>query len=537
MFRLVFYRTLYSQSAASVTMGSIAAVLKEKEHAFVLTKLIKKDHKNGMLLCADYKNYPVVIAKPNFQDYEEFIPLLIQVKRMGIAKRVFLCGPFSTINHQKIMNTYTEIDGILFGYCEKCVAMLANSICMDDNYLWDTTIPGGIWRNPITKVLEGGQITPNTPIQDLPLPIRIIEENEMDMIANLEFTRGCSNNCSFCHMSVLKSFNYPQKADIRDCEQVIQDIRNLVALGKKFIIFNDSLFYRGSQDDNRIIQFCNRLKEENLSIYFMVYLSLRQFPPLHIMNKLAEVGLVRVFLGVENNDPDALDLFHKKISVSFEMVVKDVLNPLHISYHIGYMVFYPGISLYQLQSSIEYLIQIGKIHRIGVILEKVRLLPNTELYNQYISPLNKIDTAYDYQFECSKVAAVYNGLQKMFLNVLGGSYANAEAMCTSYTLMMAYCYRIDPLYANRLAAEIQKHEESIKYYQDILSHYFTRVLKGVMQAQWSEEEISSTKMQHKFIQEYTEAYSKLQISWALIINAIRDIYDPDIYQMIFKGDE
>ena len=50
MIRLIFCRTLFSQSAASVTMGSIAAVLRANGHNIEMLRLHRKDHKNGIRL-------------------------------------------------------------------------------------------------------------------------------------------------------------------------------------------------------------------------------------------------------------------------------------------------------------------------------------------------------------------------------------------------------------------------------------------------------------------------------------------------------
>lgn len=537
MFRLLFYRTLYSQSSASVTMGSIAAVLKENGYSYTLTKLIKGDQKNGIRICQRYTDYPIIISKLNFQDYEEHISLLLYAKKQGIARRIFLCGPFATLNQEQIMTRYPEIDGIMMGYCEKVMIMLAESLCNSPLYCWDTTIPGGVWRDPISNAVVYNQVVQNYCLNNIPLPVRDIEQEESDKIANLEFTRGCSNNCSFCHMAALKKFNYPEKVDIRDCEQVIQDIKNLVRLNKQFLIFNDSLFYRGTEDDERIIHFCNRLIEEDLNVYFMIYLSLQQFPPFHIMQKLNQAGLVRVFLGVENNEPEVLEVFYKHPMVNFESVVTNVLNVLHISYHIGYIVFYPGVTIEQLRSNIYYLIHIGKIHRIGVLLEKLRIIPNTKLFEGHILLSDQIDSAYNYTFPDQKVTAIFSGIRIMFIEILNGWYAKAEVMCTSYDLMMAYCYRIDSQYEDSLSSEICYHQCNIQHYQEILSAYFLKVLDGVTSQGWEEKEVCSTEIHNTFIQSFYESYYNLQISWGALIAAIQRTYEIDIYKLIFNGDE
>ena len=243
MFKLVFYRTLLSQSAASLTIGTIASVLKQKNYDSILIKLKKNSAKNGTLISKECQKYPYIIAKPNFQDQEELLPLLSSAKRNGLAKRVFLCGPFASLNNQRIFKEYPEIDGILLGACEKTILALAKNITENGDFTVNQKciIKHGIWKDPQSHKFFRGDNEKDYDLITIPEPNRDIEKGEKSYLANIEFSRGCINSCSFCHIPALRKLNCCDY-QIKDCASIIKEIESLIAIGKKVLIFNDSVF-------------------------------------------------------------------------------------------------------------------------------------------------------------------------------------------------------------------------------------------------------------------------------------------------------
>ena len=153
--KLVFYRTLYSQSAASLTMGSIAACLRKEgvdvELCLLKRNLFQRNELNsGKELLKDYEKYKVAIVKPNFKDYMEIFPLLERCKAEGIFKRAFLCGPFASLNAVNLIKRNSWVDGIILNYPEETVVDLVKSLS-NDLLSWNYNCKGGIWRNPKTK--------------------------------------------------------------------------------------------------------------------------------------------------------------------------------------------------------------------------------------------------------------------------------------------------------------------------------------------------------------------------------------------------
>lgn len=77
-------------------------------------------------------------------------------------------------------------------------------------------------------------------------------------------------------------------------------------------IFNDSAFWFSHKDDSMIDEFVDLLKKKKLRINFMIYLKCTPFIGKKRLQKLKEVGLCRVFIGIENISNRFLDEYHKK---------------------------------------------------------------------------------------------------------------------------------------------------------------------------------------------------------------------------------
>ena len=373
MTHIVFCQTLNSQSAASVTMANYAALLRECGVAVHMTLLDKKRPFRGQF--AQLADGKTLLCKINSDDFRLFFPELQAMKESGRWEHIILCGPFAALHYEKIMSRERWVDGIILGYGEQ--AVIDQCLRLERGEAIDPSIEGA-WRLP-----QGGHAVnmpvSTFPLTDLPVPARDIEAADADTIGNLEFSRGCDNRCCYCHMRAYHDL-FGVKRTKKTVDQVMADIERLYALGKRYLIFNDSVFWNGKADTAEVSELCDRIIASGMKIYFMVYLSLYRFPDEELLEKMYAAGLIRVFVGVEN--PNAMVLQKiKEQDYPVELFEKcrRVMERMHISYHIGYIVFYPFSDMEQARESIEYLHRIGKMHRVGILLERIRLIPNTPI--------------------------------------------------------------------------------------------------------------------------------------------------------------
>ncbi len=456
--KLVFTRTLYSQSSASLTMGSLAAYLRSSGFQVDLCLLDEKNLLESGSAFGESSGHDVVIAKPNFKDFREMFSLLERLKKGNLIKRVFLCGPFAKRNATDLLSRLAWVDGVLMDQLEPSALGLISTMSAD--YMsWDFNVPGVISRNTKTFLTEGHQpLFKPIMLSELPFPARDVERDEDVSFVNIEGSRGCLFSCSFCHIPLM--FEIPtvvSQLNVRDPIKVVDEIERLNReMGKTLFIFNDSCFWSTKKDDDRIFCFCREIKKRNLDVHFYVYLKGEPFIGDELLSALASAGLVRVFLGVENSVKTSLATYRKKVRPDLYETVKAKLDKLGINIHIGYITIEPYSSLDDVLSNVEYLFRIGKLFRFGVILEPVRVVPGSSLHRKLVDDclmhptLGYDEVTYGYRFSHPEVGQLLAQWKSILQGQIKDVAYEFEYYSTTGELLRVLAERIDPAFVGRL---------------------------------------------------------------------------------------
>lgn len=149
----------------------------------------------------------------------------------------------------------------------------------------------------------------------------------------------------------------------------------------------------------------------------MIYLSLTIKISDDLLEKLRDVGLIRVFFGVENISKSFSIQNNKYTSASDTEKFINKLEELGISYHIGFMLFSKETRYEELQENIDFLYKIKKLFRPGMLVEKMRILPNSKDSKYLYNDESKIDQAYNYLIDDSKTEEFYIIINQLFSNI------------------------------------------------------------------------------------------------------------------------
>jgi len=109
-----------------------------------------------------------------------------------------------------------------------------------------------------------------------------------------------------------------------------------------------------------------------------------------------------------------------------------------VSYHIGFMLFYPEIALKSVKVNVDYLHKIKKLFRIGILIEKMRILrfsPNSNiLYEDDI----RVDQVYNYHFYDKETEKVFNVVKEYFSHI---NERHFEQYLTGYNIAVTVIKR------------------------------------------------------------------------------------------------
>ncbi|HEX6344813.1 B12-binding domain-containing radical SAM protein [Umezawaea sp.] len=432
-----FYRSLYSQSAASVTVAMTAAAVRATGRSATLTLLAKGEHRNASQALADAPPDAVLLAKPNFQDAAESLWLVDGLGEAADYRAVFLFGVYATGNAEELLALLPHVDGVVVGEPEATVPGLLDAVERGD---WRSAPPPGVLvRGDDGTPVRGDGLPSTISLDGGLLPVRDVEEGEAARMANLEAGRGCVAMCTFCHVPTMDIAVGAPKRRAKEPAAVVAEIAALQAMGKRYFVFNDPLFWAGPRDTARVTEIAGLMLELDRRPYFMVYLRTRPFPDDDLLALLAEAGLVRVFIGVESGWAPTLKIYRKGTAQDEYAEAKRRFEAHGISHHIGFLAFNPFSTLPQLHFDVDYLAGHGQLHRLGTILERARLVPGTKLRRDTEraglmrlprDPLTA-DAAYSYVFSDPRVHVAHRCLEQALRRDYGGRQKFLEYHFTS----------------------------------------------------------------------------------------------------------
>lgn len=539
--KLVFFRTLFSQSVASVSMGSLAAYLRLSGFQTDLCLLDRRNIHDTEIILGDSPQNNVVIAKPNFKDFGTMLPLLERLKSVGVVSRVFLCGPFAKLNYAGLMSELPWLDGVFIDQLEVSANQLLSTMS-NDLSSWNLLSPGGVSRNPRTGIV--GTHTPlmsPVPLSTLPFPARDIEAVEDVGFVNIEASRGCLFDCSFCHIPLISETSVHGFAlNVRDPVLVVDEIEWLNReLGKTLFIFNDSCFWSTKKDDARILLFCKEIERRKLDVHFYVYLKGKPFIGDEVLHALVKAGLVRVFLGVENSVKSSLALYRKKIRPDLYEAVRAKLDPLGVNVHIGYITIEPYSSLDDVLSNVEYLFRIGKLFRLGVILEPVRIVPGTRLYQRLVvdglmpSGLRYHKLTYGYKFAHEEVGHLLGGWKEMLEGHLKDVAYGFEYHSTTGEILRVLAERLDPEFASLLKDRYETFNAKRLSAMSLLLDYFRASIEFARIGKV--DMVRDVEIHRQFVDGFTRAAEELAILYGGIVATVKQNGGERAVKEIYPG--
>lgn len=160
--------------------------------------------------------------------------------------------------------------------------------------------------------------------------------NECTEKISISTSRGCTNNCSFCHeKSHWDKFRY------RSAESVVKELR----LSKKhfpllkFAYLNDSLINGNTMEFDK---FCDLMISERLNVNWGGHILVRKEMDKRFFTKMKKAGAERLNFGIESGSDRILSLMRK--SFKKELALKTLKNAraAGVYFSVNLVVGFPG---------------------------------------------------------------------------------------------------------------------------------------------------------------------------------------------------
>ena len=261
-----------------LTLLTAATVFNESEQYEV--KVIDAVLENKMLpeeLLAklEKEEYDIVILKASAPTIRSDIELLKEIKKMMPKAKINIGGHTAKVLKDWINKNIKEIDTVIEEPVDEFAYHLINKTSDD--------------------------IINNLPTPDYTLVnYKNYTDDNKRVRLTLQASRGCPMRCTYCPYKM-----YYNKVEYRDIERVIDDIKNLLALGAEVIQFRDQYF---TSNKKRIKELCEKIIEGQLKFDWICETRLESLDE-EMLNLLRQAGVFLICFGIESGDQELLEKY------------------------------------------------------------------------------------------------------------------------------------------------------------------------------------------------------------------------------------
>jgi radical SAM superfamily enzyme YgiQ (UPF0313 family) len=283
----------------------------------------------------------------------EFCRLAKSLRESGFTGHLTAGGHFAALNCQQILTDFPEFDSIALGEGEELICELSEN-------LNDLSGVAGFCRRDEHGVISVNPSRGNPADLDaLPFPRRdAFHEYFGKPIASILSSRGCWRSCAFCSIDAWYRSGGGKKFRTRSIGNIVSEMKELYhGHGVRIFNFQDDNFFLPEPRKalSRFTELRDALWAEGVKEIAIAVKARPDSINREVMGVLDDLGIFRVFLGVENASERGLMNLNRKSSLSEIENALKVLNDfdIHIAYNL--LMFEPDTSMDDLLINLRFM--------------------------------------------------------------------------------------------------------------------------------------------------------------------------------------
>jgi anaerobic magnesium-protoporphyrin IX monomethyl ester cyclase len=283
----------------------------------------------------------------------EFCRLAQALREAGYHGHVIAGGHFASFNCYELLRDFPAFDSIALGEGEEVICNLAEHLTDLDN------VSGLCYRRADGTVnLNPSKGNPDN-LDALPFPKRTTFHTYFDKpIASILTSRGCWRECAFCSINAWYQRGGGRKFRIRSIENIVAEMKGLYFQhGVRIFNFQDDNFFLPNpvKATERFRALRMRLEEEGIRGIAIAVKARPDSITEKSIYELDQLGLFRVFLGVENASENGLCHLNRKNTVEQILNALRILNDfdVHIAYNL--LMFEPDTVMDDILTNLRFM--------------------------------------------------------------------------------------------------------------------------------------------------------------------------------------
>ena len=328
---------------------------------------------------------------------DEFLQLAHQLREAGFNGHITAGGHFASFHANEILTHFPSVNTIVHGEGENTIVDLIEHL--DELY----SVTGITYIDTNGNIEKTGARPNPDDLDSLAFPTRPSSFHKYFGlgIANMLGSRGCYGRCHYCSITAWYKQNSGKRFRQRSVQNITREMSYLYhKRGVRIFNFHDDNFFLPNKLDsvNRFTALQHCLKEEGLGRIAFQVKARPDSVHEETISPLKEMGLFRVFLGVENNSSDALKALGRGIPRDMNHTALKILQSFDIHVTFNLLMFEPETVLADIRDNINFMRQYAHLPLnfgrtevySGTPLEKIlrsqnRLLGNFMGYSYVIS--------------------------------------------------------------------------------------------------------------------------------------------------------
>ena len=284
----------------------------------------------------------------------EFAALATRVRELGFRGHLVAGGHFAGFYAEELLRDVGALDSVALGEGENILCELVSKL--DDL----GAIEGLVWRRGAGAEIVRNHAALKPPDLDvLPWPPR---KSPLDdylgiPVSNILSSRGCSHSCAFCSIAAWHKLCGGARVRMRSVERVADEMAALHQRGVRIFNFHDDNFLPPGRAARleRVAELGRAIRARRLGRIAFAIKARPDALDEELLRQLVELGLFRVFLGIEAGTADSLQALGRRQRVEDNVRALELVNRLGIHCCFNLLVLNPESTLEDLAGNVRFL--------------------------------------------------------------------------------------------------------------------------------------------------------------------------------------
>ena len=365
-----------SEIEENLSLRYLASALRRAEHKVTIVPFGCPEEKGQALqimaeLRPDLIGLSIVFQKRAM----EFMELAVSLREEGYRGHITCGGHFPTFSYRELLAHCTAIDSAVRHEGEETIVELASALekgsslseinglvfrslddC-DDSFREERsseseTAPSSIAVNPPRIPADNLDIL-SFPARDFAPRLHLGIPT-----APLVGSRGCYGDCSFCCINAWHRTSGGKKFRRRDPAMIAEEMSELYhGRGVRIFIFHDDNFFTAVHEENmnRIAALRREMESRGLDEARIVVKARPDNVERRLFSLLKDMGLLRVYLGIENNSPGGIAALNRKVKPEDNERAITILHELDIFTCYNILLFDPSTKPVDIEHNIRFM--------------------------------------------------------------------------------------------------------------------------------------------------------------------------------------